>query len=282
MARYCGPARVLSNQPIGDGLFQMALSLPPLFDSAGPGQFLHVRIRDAFEPFLRRPFSIYDVGPVPRRKEERRVSFLYDVVGRGTALLADMQPGATVDVLGPLGRAYADRPQAKVTLLVGGGIGIPPMYFLARRYMTRQSQARDERWYALLGARTKKKICSVADFERIGVTPVIATDDGTEGHKGFVTELMEHFVAVTRGFRWSIRMYGCGPEPMLEKMVAFAKREKVPCQISMERRMGCGMGACRACVCKVVDKEHPEGKVVASCREGPVFGADELAEGPWW
>ncbi|MBI3099643.1 MAG: hypothetical protein HYY93_15650 [Planctomycetes bacterium] len=156
------------------------------------------------------------------------------------------------------------------------------MYFIARRYLSRQSLARDERWYALLGARTKGKLCAVDDFEKLGVTPVIATDDGSEGHKGYVTDLMEHFVAVTRGFRWSLRLYGCGPEPMLEKMVAFAKREKVPCQISMERRMGCGMGACRACVCKVVDEGRPEGRVVASCREGPVFGADELTDGPWW
>lgn len=282
MDPYCGPAEILDNRAIADGIYSMSLALPAAFKASEPGQFLHVQIREGLDPFLRRPFSVYNVAPLPGRRSLCRVTFLYDVVGRGTALLSEMARGDRVDVLGPLGRAYTNQPRARVTFLVGGGIGIPPMYFIAKRFFTREAQARDDRWYALLGARTKNKLCAVRDFQKLGITVLTATDDGSSGHRGRVTDLMEQFVPMEIRFGRPVRLYGCGPEPMLEKMVSFAKLDRIPCQISMERRMGCGLGACRACVCKVIDEKHPDGRVVASCREGPVFSAAELPAGPWW
>ncbi|MFJ8066345.1 dihydroorotate dehydrogenase electron transfer subunit [Psychrobacillus sp. NPDC096426] len=244
--------QVVRQQQIATNIFELTLIGQLVQEMKQPGQFVHLRVSDQMEPLLRRPISISSID-----KETLEFTMIYRADGRGTILLSEKKPGDQVDVLGPLGNGFPiDKVEAGQTvLLVGGGIGVPPLYELSKRLVENRVKP-----IHVLGFQSKNVVFYERQFQELGETHIV-TVDGSHGHKGFVTKVLETLeddIAV---------YYSCGPTPMLaalEKMYP----EKVG-YLSFEQRMGCGIGACFACVCETTEKT--EADYVKVCSDGPVF-----------
>ncbi len=224
---------------------------------ARPGQFLHLRCGPGYDPLLRRPLSIHDVD-----RHAGTVAVFFRKSGQGTALLAGLQPGAVVSVLGPLGRGFQLQDQPAV--IVGGGIGAAPLYFLAAEL---GEQGRSP--IVLLGAANAQSLVRPDKFREVARELRLATDNGSAGHRGLVTELM----ADELSHRPDVAVYACGPEPMLARVATLAREYGSFCQVSLEARMGCGVGACLGCACRGAGENSGYPKV---CVDGPVFMAAEV------
>jgi dihydroorotate dehydrogenase electron transfer subunit len=234
------------------------LTLEGAVEPSLPGQFYMLRGDWGADPLLGRPISI--LGEAPERGVLR---FLLKVVGEGTRRLAALEPGRKVFGLGPLGRPFPapDSHDPRPALLVGGGVGVPPMVYLAERF------AREGVKFTFLqGARSEEDLLLLEELGALGVKPILTTEDGSAGRKGLVTEPLRDELA--RGARAA---YACGPEGML-KAVAEQCRGKLPCHLSLEARMGCGYGVCLGCVVAV---ERDGGRAYERvCQEGPVFDGE--------
>ena len=217
-----------------------------------PGQFVHVKVGDSFEPLLRRPISIANIN-----KETNEFTMIYRAEGRGTSLMALRQKGDELDVLGPIGNGFpVDAcPEGGTALLVGGGIGVPPLYELSK-----QLNARGIRTIHVLGFQTENVTFYEEQFNALGETHYV-TVDGTKGTKGFVTTVLDEVDPQFDVF------YSCGPLPMLRALEAYYPEK--PGYLSFEERMACGIGACFACVCDTTDKHEKD--YVKVCSDGPVF-----------
>jgi dihydroorotate dehydrogenase electron transfer subunit len=238
-----------------------------------------IHLRGRSDVLLRRPMSIYDVtaparsGQRSTRKPAEIVQFLYKVVGRGTRLMAELKAGDQVGLLGPLGHGFletegADRtPPADEALLIAGGIGIAALLLTARQLAAGGLPAR-----LFFGARSKADMVGVQDFKPWVKATVLATEDGSRGHHGFVTRPLETFLR--KHAKKKYLLLGCGPMAMLEAVVKLAKQFGHPCQVSMENRMGCGLGVCLGCSIRVHGEGHEAYQRV--CTEGPVFWADKI------
>jgi len=256
---------IRSNVMVAPEIFEMAAHLPKIAGLCQPGQFLHVRTSPAdaclLDPLLRRPFSVYKVdlaGGV--------LSVLYDVVGRGTKMLSQRRRGESIDVLGPVGHGFSILEGLKSAWLVAGGMGIAPLVFLAHRLS--DSGVRS---VALIGARTKERILGEDELAALGVEVYLATDDGSVGYAGPVTDLLGELLECSS----AEGVFAVGPEPMLRKVAELTCSRKIPCQMSLESRMACGVGACLGCVVRVRSSDGmPQYKRV--CVDGPVFDAREL------
>jgi dihydroorotate dehydrogenase electron transfer subunit len=241
----------------------MMLGAPELAEVCVPGQFLHVLCHPGNDPLLRRPFSIHDADP-----KLGLVSLLYQVVGRGTRLMAERVPGETLDVLGPLGRGFAlPETAGQPILLVGGGMAVAPLYFLARRISDTIGCVKTA---FFLGARTEDMLLCLDELALLRLVIQTATEDASHGHPGLVTGLLENYL----GEGDKPLVYACGPWPMLKEIARITKAHGLNCQVSTEAKMACGVGACMSCVIKVRDGDSS--KYVRSCKEGPVFDADEV------
>ena len=255
-------APVLIHRRIAVDHYLMRLKSPVAARRAKPGQFVHVRCREDgdYFPLLRRPLSLLDADP-----QAGTIDFIYKVVGFGTRTLSQIPAGAKVDFIGPLGRPFQISPDSKVCILVGGGVGIPPLYLLAKWLLRRKKQV-----IALLGARTKGWVICVSEFRRLGVPVRVATDDGTLGHRGSVVELLEKPLG-------EATLYICGPTPMMAAAAAVAHRKGIPAQVSLEERMGCAMGCCMGCVVEVTTQPvNAHARFQRVCTEGPVFSSEEI------
>ena len=244
---------ILDLTPLYPGGWSMRLAAPAIAGQiGGPGQFVHVRCGSAQ---LRRPISIcaWDA-------REGWVRLVFEERGSGTRWLARQGRGARLDVLGPLGHGFAVEPGGRY-LLAGGGIGVPPLLGCAL--------VPDVDSHAVLGFRTADRAMLLDDFSAAcGHVPQVATDDGTLGHHGRVDELVRETLAKDKNFT---AVLACGPKPMLRAIAAAAGEYGVPCQVSMEERMGCGVGACLVCACKTADGQYRH-----VCKDGPVFDAREV------
>ncbi len=272
--------KILYNRKIAPGYFLMGLEADGLDKSARPGQFVHIRCSDGFEPLLRRPFSIHRVkGHLGAEHPEiwhlgarqgsrvKGLEILYEVVGRGTKLLSKMKRGNFVDVLGPLGSGFKLPPYTlhptPYTLLIAGGMGIAPLVFLAEELARQRIKTT-----VFIGAKTKRLILCEGIFKRLGAEVHIATDDGTYGFKGFVSGLFnKKLLAISHK---PLAVYACGPKPMLRQIAELCTKDKIPCQVSLDENMGCGIGACLGCVVKT---KYGYRRV---CKDGPVFDAEEI------
>lgn len=220
-----------------------------------PGQFAHVWTPGS----LRRPISFSRATP------DGRVGLLFRVVGAGTAWLADRAPGDQLDLLAPLGTGFP-APGGGPLVLVGGGVGIPPLHVAAQRWAAAVPTS------VILGARSAAAVVMADDFRALGLEPLIVTDDGSEGERGRVTGPLAHWLAGHPDGE----VMACGPTPMLMAVARLAG-DAHPCWLSYEQRMGCGVGACLACVVPGIGRDgRPEW--VRVCRDGPVFAASAL----WW
>lgn len=249
---------VIRQTEIANSIFEMTVKGEMVKDIRTPGQFVHVKAAEGYDPLLRRPISI---SSIDRSKNE--LTMIYRKEGRGTALLSEKKAGAAIDVLGPLGNGFPlDEAKAGETaLLVGGGIGVPPLFALSR-----QLKAKGVKVIHVLGFQTKDSIFYESKFESLGET-LITTADGSYGVKGFVTDVIRE-----RKLQFDV-VYACGPTPMLRAIEHNYQDKKV--FLSLEERMGCGIGACFACVCHTTDdsKGFSYKKV---CSDGPVFRAGEV------
>lgn len=254
-------AEIIENKKILPEFFQLTLNAPEIARDVQPGQFVMLKVSESLDPFLKRPISINTIDP-----HKGTITLIYQVIGKGTKFLTKMLVGDTINVLGPLGQGFSRIEQEKSVVLVGGGCGIAPLLALAEKLVNEKKQV-----YVLLGAQNKSKLINKDEFIKLGCTVEVATDDGSAGQKGFVTELLNKLLAAAK----IDQIYCCGPLPMTKEIIRISKKAFIPCQISLEERMGCGLGACIGCVIKVRDENgiiHHK-KV---CSDGPVFTSSEV------
>lgn len=269
--------KVLANRAVAPNHFVLEFESPRIAAAARPGQFVQILCSDSNDPLLPRPFSFLGTS-------KRSVSLLYHVVGKGTKLLSLLRAGERVRVTGPLGNGFSIPKKGTTVALVGGGVGIPPLAHLAAELRTlsgaRKSTLRTgsgkPEVHAFLGARTKDYLLCRAEFKAAGALVHEATDDGSKGKKGFVTEILLEFLKKEKK---KPVIYACGPTPMLKAVSAIAVRERIECEVAVEEPMACGFGACLGCAIEVVNGEgstSTKHRFAMACVEGPVFRAADI------
>lgn len=315
-------ARVLANVPLCREHYCLVLRVDH-FPPTHPGQFVQVMCRDPHaaaradgehewtsgapihvvgdelagrQALLRRPFSL-----AGRRDSADGVELqiIHRVVGTGTAWLSGLKAGDEVGLLGPLGNAFTPPEPEGLALLVGGGVGIPPMLYLAERLAGRKAVAfcgavgRDLLPLTVTAdapipdANSIDPLYNIDEFARHGIPAVISTDDGSYGYRGYITQALEAYVdryimPSPRHVRDAVCIYTCGPEPMMKRVASFAISRELKCQVSVERAMACGMGTCQSCVIRVKRcEDEPAGQgrpwvYKLACTDGPVFQAADL------
>jgi dihydroorotate dehydrogenase electron transfer subunit len=257
-------AKIIQNKKIKGNYFHAIFLVPVIAKAACPGQFVNIKVSEALEPLLRRPLSIHRIR-VQRREFREQIEILYEVVGKGTQILSQRKPGEYLDVIGPLGKGFDLHRQTgkqanRQTIIVAGGMGVAPLLFLAEKL---KSQAT-----VLIGTKTKNQILCEKEFKDLGCIVKIATDDGSRGFKGKVTELLKYLL---RTKNYELRtIYACGPRPMLKEISRISREYNIPAQICLEEHMACGIGACLGCAVKTREGYQ------RVCKEGPVFYTDEM------
>lgn len=244
---------ILLNKAVNENVKHMVIKAPEIANLAEPGQFVHVKTLHS-ENFLRRPFSIADVD-----KNEGTITLIYRIVGKGTAEYAELKVGEQFSILGPIGNGFelkSGRP-----LLIGGGVGIAPLIYLARKL-------KDEKPILLIGGKNKDEVFWKDYLEEFADKIYITTDDGSVGFKGFTIQLLPQILAENK----IEHIYTCGPNIMMEGVAKLAHEQDIDCQVSLEKRMACGIGVCLGCTF--------EGKLTKKrrkvCTEGPVFPSKEV------
>ncbi|HYB72732.1 MAG TPA: dihydroorotate dehydrogenase electron transfer subunit [Candidatus Sulfotelmatobacter sp.] len=285
-------ATVLTNREFLPRYYLMRLHVPRFPPAFSAGQFVMVRPAAVGDPFLPRPFSLMRSAPTHRAArgggggrglgDGAEIEIVYRALGRGTTLLSTLGRGSVVEAMGPLGgRGF--RPTAGPAILVGGGVGIPPLVALAESLAAAPRRGRrprpptpDPRPQVLVGGRTKQDVLGVADFRRAGCRVQVATDDGSLGRRGLVTDLLETALGKTGNGNEGRRptVYACGPEGMLKAVHRIALAADLPCQLSLEANMACGFGGCMGCAIPV--RGEGMGAYKLCCKDGPVFDAREL------
>jgi dihydroorotate dehydrogenase electron transfer subunit len=272
-APFHAAAEVLENVPLALQTYRIRLHFPELARAIRPGQFLMIRLPGHSDPLLGRPFALYDTV-LDAAGEPFAVDVVYLVIGKVTGLMASLRTGDRVDAWGPLGNGFPDLDGRSHVALVAGGIGQTP--FLAhvrdllgtRGYGGRSARRMAKQVSLYYGIRSADLAAGVDDFRSAGATVHLASDDGSLGYRGYVTGLVEEHGPPDH-------LVGCGPEPMLHALARLAKRWEVPCHLSLETPMACGVGICFSCVTRVRTAEGWDYKRV--CVDGPVFDAAELA-----
>lgn len=258
MAQFQEKAIVTRVEQLSDENFRISFTAPQIAKDARPGQFVMVRSSHGSDPLLRRPFSVHQT------LDDKTVQIYFKNVGRGTHLMSQFSPGEEVSLLGPLGKGFTikkDRP----TCLVGGGLGIAPLLLLTKRLATSNQSPADI--IVILGGRNSAEVEPlVADFKVFGVTVLVSTDDGSFGEKGFVTDLLS-----STSLPEDTIIYTCGPDAMMAAVYKVAQTKELSCQVSVEKEMACGVGACLGCC-----KTKADGEYTHVCINGPVYNAEEL------
>ena len=257
-------AKVVQNRSLGGGYFVLRLSGCESLAAAKPGQFVMIRGHWERDPLLPRAFSLMSVGP------EGHAEILAKTVGRATALLERTAPGAAIAILGPLGTTFPDPTPEATDLLVAGGVGLPPLYMQAAVAASRKLAAHSE---VLYGGRGAADIVLVSEMRAMGVDLHLTTEDGATGLKGRVTLALEERIARLSGR--PLRVMSCGPNAMLWAVARIAKQHGIPCFISLEEQMACGIGVCLGCA--IPARSRPFRYV---CSNGPVFDAADVLDVP--
>ncbi len=253
-------SEIIFNKRVASDTFFMGLRSPRIAADARPGQFVMIKVGQGIDPLLRRPFSICGVS------EDDLVLILYRVVGRGTTIICDAREGELLSVLGPLGSGF-ERPQkGEKPILVAGGMGIAPLIFLA-------TTMKPGSLTFLAGFSSGEEIAAADEIGLSGIYISISTDDGSAGHRGLVTELLKDRLA---GFNGNINpvVFACGPLPMLKEVAAITLDKDIPCQVSLEASMACGLGACQGCAIRRSSEQAMAYYHV--CQDGPVFDVNAL------
>lgn len=260
----------------------LKLEAPQIAAKALPGSFVHVECGPQFT--LRRPISIMRADP-----QQQTIELLYKRLGSGTTALTEKEPGESISLIGPIGKPFTLHPERSRPLLIGGGVGMPPMVFIAQSIQGN----RDYKPFAILGSEvpfpfpitpSQMMLLGIPDgvigamplLEDWGIPSRLASLQGYPGtHEGYVTDLARHWLdALDEESRNQVELFSCGPHPMLEAVAALAKEYDLPCQVSLEEFMACGIGGCAGCVVEVQTENGPAMKRV--CVDGPVFEASQI------
>lgn len=243
---------LLEKKALAKQIYDFTILCPDIASAAETGQFVHILPEGNS---LRRPISICDID-----KENGTLRIVFLAKGEGTKKIADTPKGAALDIVGSLGHGFTMPETSEKTIIIGGGIGVPPLLPIAKKY--------GENAVVILGFRSADTIILKNDFESTGAKVIICTDDGTTGIHGLVT------VPLSEEIKGASNVLSCGPVPMLKAIAEISEQNNVPCQVSLEERMGCGVGACLVCACRV--KKGGEERFGHVCKDGPVFDSKEV------
>jgi dihydroorotate dehydrogenase electron transfer subunit len=281
-----GTVTVAENVNLARDTYRIRLDCPAVASRIVPGQFLMLRMEAGNDPLLGRPLALYDVIR-DADGEPRWLDIVYLTIGKMTRRLAEVIPGEKLHLWGPLGNGFPAEPTDHL-LMVAGGIGQTPFVALAKEYLgierygdsaeginppaRSRKSARAKKVTLCYGAKTSAFLAGMDDFRKCGVNVMLSTDDGSAGHHGLVTELIAQAAASEKG---DCRIVTCGPEPMLDAVAKLAAKLGIPCQVSLETPMACGIGICFSCVAKIRDAAG-NWDYRRTCVEGPIFDAADV------
>ena len=257
---------VLSNRRTG-AYHSITLVAPDVADKAKPGQFVEIAVPGGRDFLLRRPFSIHQASR--RGGWAGTLEIVLEAGGPGTAWLAGVKTHDVLDVIGPLGRPFGYPAELTSCLLVGGGYGAAPLYFLAE-----ELRARNKSVHMILGARDHERVFKPIEGKRLSDSVVVTTEDGSMGERGRVTDLVPTAVARTG----AQVVYACGPNAMLRAVAEYCLSRGIPCQVAVEEMMACGLGVCWTCAVPMIAKDGRGWWNMRACLEGPVFNGARI----WW
>jgi dihydroorotate dehydrogenase electron transfer subunit len=271
-------ARIILNRNVSPGYYRMRIYCPGAAARSKPGQFVMVRAGNSLDPLLRRPFAVHRVcgksGAVPAAGTPSCIEILYRTVGKGTLLLARMKKGEAIDLLGPLGSGFRLPRRIEAAVLVAGGIGVAPLLPLAQ-HLGRDGRAASR--MVIIGGATRGDILCRTDFRKTGARVVVSTEDGSSGIRGLATDLLQDVLAsLSPEAAAHPVIYACGPLPMLRRVAAIARNQAIPCQVSLESTMACGVGACLGCSVPVRSRTGATVSYQRVCKEGPVFDSTTI------
>lgn len=250
-------AEIIDKKILKDDIIKISIKSEEIAQSAKPGNFLEIRVSETIEPLLRRPISIYNIN-----KNEDIVEFIFQIKGKGTKILAEKNIGDKIDIIGPLGYGTFNIEAYKKVVVLGGGIGIFPLYELEKELKS------DITTY--LGFRNKEYVILEDEFKSVSNKVIITTDDGSYANSGLAIDYLKKDCLKEK----PDIIFACGPLAMLRAIKKFAEENNILCQISLEEKMGCGIGACLGCAVKLIqDGNEKFGHV---CKQGPVFWANEV------
>lgn len=245
---------VSSNDEVADGLYVLRFQSERIARTTLPGQFVNIRVAEAYVPFLRRPFSV-------SRVDGGFVEILFNVVGVGTRILASKRPGDALDVLGPLGKSFGVHNDFETALIVAGGLGVAPFPLLTDWLLREEKQI-----VTFLGASNAYQL-----YKQHLKNLHIATDDGSEGLQGTVIDVLDRYLQTHVVSKPKI--FGCGPTKMLQALSDYVQRKGIICELSLEGEMACGIGLCQGCP---VERQNGGDKYALVCKEGPTFHCEEI------
>ena len=266
-------AKVLYNERIGEHYRRLGLSCHGVGQGSQPGQFVMLRINKRDDPFLARPFAIHrrrPLGPFLQGQAPEGIEILYRIVGKGTRILSLLTPDEEVELWGPLGRGFSIPLEIQEHMIVAGGVGVAPMLSLAEEI------ARSHKRLAVfIGGRSRNDLLCMDDFQSLNCELFLATEDGSEGEKALVSDLLtKKFPLFNPGQH---ALYASGPHALLRKVAELAREKESFCQVTLESRMACGVGACLGCVVATVPPDGSSGRYKRVCKEGPVFQAHDIS-----
>lgn len=257
--------RILSVRNMIGDIYLMRLACPTIARKVQPGQFVNIKVNDEYVPLLRKPFSV-----CRRNAQEGWIEVLWKIVGKGTKILSGYRGGEVINIIGPLGQGYDIPPDLQTALLVGGGLGVAPLPFLCE-----ELQKSGKNVEVFLGAKSVNELSMVDAFKELGVEVFLATEDGSQGKQGLVTDIflkrLNQMQSTAGG-----HFYSCGPNPFLRAMMRISEERGIPGQIAIETMMGCGFGICVGCPVRVRDGKSGGGTFMLTCIDGPVFNVTEI------
>lgn len=255
-------AELVKKEQLKPDIFKFSVKAPSIVKEAKPGNFIEIRVTDQLDPFLRRPISIYHLD-----KENGVLEFIFQVKGKGTELLAKKDVGKQIDMIGPIGYGTFKYDDYEKIAIIGGGIGVFPLYELAKCAKTDHKNVT-----TYLGFRSKDFVVLEEEFAEVSDTLVLTTDDGSYAEKGFAINYLEKDIEAGK----IDSIYACGPLPMLKAVQKLAIEKEIPCQISLEEKMACGLGVCLGCAVKTAKSPKDAPEYWHVCKAGPVFNAKDV------
>jgi dihydroorotate dehydrogenase electron transfer subunit len=256
---------VLSIKNLVGEIYLMRMHCPAIAQQVLPGQFINIKVNNEFIPFLRKPFSV-----CRRDAKKGWLEVVWKIVGKGTQIMANFQAGESINVIGPLGKGYHIAADLPVALLVAGGLGVAPLPFLCEELLKQRKPVE-----LFLGAKSHHELSFVEEFQEMGANVFVATEDGSVGKKGLVTELLMERLAQQPSLK-NGTFFGCGPTGLLNRMTQISADLNMQCQIAIETMMGCGFGICVGCPVRIRNPRTGESPYKLTCIDGPVFDAREV------
>ena len=256
-------ADILKIEKLKEDLYKFSIKADEVVKNSKPGHFIEIRVVDSIEPLLRRPISIYNLD-----RENGILEFIFQVKGKGTKILSEKKEGEKIDIVGPLGYGTFGIKDYENVAVIGGGIGMFPLYELAKELKENTTS----KVHVYMGFRNKELVTLEDEFKNVSDELTITTDDGSYGISGFaINELKKDCEAKVPD-----KIFACGPLPMLKAVQAFANENNIPCEVSLEQKMACGIGVCLGCAVKTAKSPQDAPEYWHVCKAGPVFDAKDV------